>query len=408
MRLRKYLKEMKNSKRSFLEPAIKVIGLSKCTGCFGCKNSCPVSNAIEMKIDSEGFYKPYITKFCINCGKCQQGCPVISYEKNNKLNGVYAAWSLDNRTVLKSSSGGIFTEIAKIIIENEGVVFGATWDQGIVKHSKINKIEEVYKLQGSKYIPSDIGETFIEVKKYLKLGKKVLYSGLPCQIAALKKIVSNENLLTVDLICHGVPSLNVFKKYINELSKEEFKSTDFRNKDKKWTNFLIRYFFRKEIITHSQKEDIFFRGFMKDVYLGKPCYNCQFKGEKSGNARIADITLADFWGIPRKLFNKDQGVSLVVLNNEKARLYFELLEKNIFFEEVTIEKALKWNKSFFESAKSNQNRKEFFKDLSEYTMPKLEKKYFPRDKKIYEIYSFSINLIKRFIKFILWKIGVLE
>lgn len=220
------------------ETAIKIIKSNNCTGCFACYNVCPV-NAIEMKYDDEGFYKPLISSNCIECGRCIKICPVIDNINSNKVLETYAAWSNDEEILLNSSSGGIFSELALNILNDNGIVYGVGWENGEVKHKRITTKDGLRELQGSKYLPSFVGEAYKSVLEDLKNGKKVLFSGTPCQIAGLNKIVRHDNLITVDLICHGMPSYKVFKKYCKEEFLEEVKKVDFRSKKTGWINFSL-------------------------------------------------------------------------------------------------------------------------------------------------------------------------
>ena len=190
-----------------------------------------------MKYDKEGFYKPYILSNCVNCGQCEKACPVIQIENNNRCEKSQAAWSKDEEIILKSSSGGIFSELAIEILNENGIVYGVGWENGEVKHKRIDKKENLKELRVSKYLPSFVGESYRQVIKDLKNNKKVLFSGTPCQVAALNKIVKNDNLITLDLICHGMPSYKAYKKYCQENFKEKVKKVDFRNKATGWTNF---------------------------------------------------------------------------------------------------------------------------------------------------------------------------
>lgn len=391
-----------------MKSAIEVIGKSECTGCFGCVNACPISNAIEMKFDNEGFYKANITNYCIHCGKCQKFCPIIDYSSRNLLKKVYAAWSLDSEILKKSSSGGIFSELSKFILSNNGIVYGAAWKDGRIVHIKISKMEDIYQLQGSKYLPSNINLTYTEVMDDLKKGKKVLYSGLPCQIAALQKVVSSANLFTLDVICHGIPSQKVFDKYLKEMNIENFKSVSFRDKEKGWSKFGMKYYSKngEKVLETCQEKDVFFRGFMKDIYLSIPCYKCKFKGDIQGNHRIGDITLADFWGIEKKLENNDLGVSLVITNNLKGERLFYTIKKDIFYQEVLLKKALKWNKSFYQSPTINKNRKKFFQEIDHLSIFDLERKYYPTPSILNRYYYIFRNNIKKIIKVMLEWIGV--
>lgn len=380
------------------EPAINIIGYDNCTGCFGCYNACHL-NAIEMKYDEEGFYKPYILSSCVDCGQCEKACPVIEIENNNKCEKAYAAWSNDNKILLNSSSGGIFSELAIEILNENGVVYGVSWENGEVKHKRIEKIEDLKELRGSKYLPSFVGNSYKNVINDLKNNKKVLFSGTPCQIAALNKIVKNDKLITVDLICHGMPSHKAYEKYCKENFNEKVEKVNFRDKGTGWTNFSLIYY--SNILKNNlHYVDKFFFGFLKNIYLGNPCYDCKFKGTKEGEKRQADITLADFWGVPKELYNKN-GVSFIVTNNKKGEEYFDRIKNKIFFKEISLEMGLKSNSSFYKSCTKPKERELFYKDFDDYTFDELSNKYFKTDSlleiKIKGIISFPIRVL-RFIK----------
>ncbi len=358
-----------------MKTAIEIIGNKKCTGCFGCYNVCPV-NAIEMKYDEEGFYKPNILENCIECGKCENVCPVIKNENNNKYVKAYGAWSNDKEILLNSSSGGIFSELASKILEENGIVYGVTWENGEVKHKRVEVKEELKDLRGSKYLPSFVGNSYKKVVEDLKNNKKVLFSGTPCQVATLNKIIESDNLITIDLICHGMPSYKVYKKYCSEEFRKNIKKVEFRNKNKGWLNYSLVYYYGNNGIKKIYHDmDKFFCGFLKDIYLNEPCYNCKFKGTKEGKNREADITLADFWGVPEELFNKN-GVSLIVTNNKKGQNFFEQIKNKIYFKEVTLEVGIKNNSSFYKSCIRPKERDLFFKNFNEMKFSKLAEKYF--------------------------------
>lgn len=383
--------------------AIEKIGIERCVGCFACSNVCKIHSAIQMQFDNEGFYKPIITDKCIKCGKCQVVCPVIEYKSTNKLENFYGAWTLDKNILENSSSGGIFSECAKEIFKNNGKVYGAGWENGKLRHMPIENEERLDKLQGSKYIQSNIGNTYQMIREDLKNNQQVLFVGVPCQVAGLYKVLKKDypNLLTIDLICHGVPSSKVFYKYVKELSSKEFIKANFRDKRLGWMTYSQKYnFVEKETIVLSSGKDLFLRGFLNDLYLNKPCYNCKFKGNLNGDRRIADITLADFWGVPEELYNNNLGTSLVGINNYKGKIFFKKIKRNIFSNKVDFKTALQSNPSFYTSAVKNKKREIFFKNMDKYTMKELEKKYFPRPSFIKNGVHFIKRLIKKFLKII--------
>lgn len=357
--------------------AIEIIGYDNCTGCYGCLNSCPIKGAIEFKKTEEGFYKPFLTEECIQCGYCKEGCPVIKKVNVNKKEDleIYSCWSKDEDIIKNSSSGGVFSELAKEYLNNDGVVFGAKWEKGEVIHCAITKLEDLKKLQKSKYLQSKIENSYLEVKKYLENGKSVLFVGTPCEIAALNTIVNHQNLITVDIICHGIPSYTVYEKYIIEnfgLNMEDI-TVDFRNKDNGWEDYNIIFKTKEEIIAKSShRKNSWFRGFLTNIYLNTPCYNCEFRTLP----RFADITLGDFWGVPIEAKNS-KGTSVVTVNSKKGKLLFEKIKSDIEVRKVEQEIVFKANPCLYNYKMSDKRRKEFYKDFSNLTFNELQKKYFP-------------------------------
>ena len=377
--------------------AIEVIGYDKCTGCYGCLNDCPIKGAIEFKKTEEGFYKPFLTEECIQCGYCKDGCPVIKKVNNNNKEDlkVYSCWSKDKEVVKNSSSGGIFSELAKEYLNKGGVVFGAKWEDGEIVHCGITKLEELKELQKSKYLQSKIKNSYLEAKQYLENGRKVLFVGVPCEIAALNNIVNHKNLVTVDVVCHGIPSYTAYEKYIKEKFDLNTKDimVDFRNKDTGWENFNLTFKNKDKIIAkNNHGKDLWFRGFLTDVYLNKPCYNCEFRTLP----RFADITLGDFWRVPIEVKNLE-GTSVVTINNKKGKDLFQKIQTNLEVKEVKWETALKGNPCLYNYKMDDSKRAGFYKDFSSLTFEELHKKYFSFPNPV-------INFIKRGLGFIKRKI----
>jgi coenzyme F420-reducing hydrogenase beta subunit len=312
-------------------PAFKIIGIEKCTGCFGCQNSCKL-NAIKMIHSEDGFYFPQINEeLCNNCGKCANNCPVLNSKITNFSKQdikTYAAFSNDDTTRLTSSSGGIFTQIAQSFIEDGAVVYGAAWNGDLnVNHIGVKNIKSIYKLRSSKYVQSNLNNIYSEiVNKYLKNGVKVLFSGTPCQVAALKTFTDSVNLFTVDVVCHGIPSKVIFDEYIKYISKgNKVVSYNFRDKSIGWSKYKVRMQMENgEIYECITRQDPFFQGFICDLYSNLPCYNCKF----ASIPRTGDLTLGDFWKISEDLMD-ERGVSVVLSNNKKGlKLLLELENNN--------------------------------------------------------------------------------
>lgn len=307
-------------------------GKENCTGCFACYSICP-KQAITMEQDEKGFKYPVINKEkCIDCGMCKKTCPIINKKKEPiEEQKVYAVKNKDLNTRLSSSSGGVFIEIARHIVDKNGCVFGAVYDEeNNVKHIKVENIEDINLLKTSKYVQSDINNTYKEAKNELLKDRYVLFSGTPCQIAGLLKTLNNINqdkLITCDIVCHGVPSPRVFKDYKKILEKKyksKIRSINFRHKNENETqNLLIEFENGKKYVERSSK-DTYYKLFSKNFILRESCFDCKY----SNMNRVADITLGDFWGIDKSIrnFNDNKGVSLVILNTIKGKDIFEKIQ----------------------------------------------------------------------------------
>lgn len=308
------------------EAAINKIGISQCTGCYVCYNVCEY-DAIAMDMTADGFYKPHIIKEkCIDCGLCAVKCPILHADYTNESEPqFFMAWSKNDDTRRKSSSGGMFSEIAEIILNVGGEVYGVVWDENLeVKHLKVDCVEELSPLRGSKYLQSKVNKTYNEIKTTLKnTTKKVFFVGTPCQVAGIKNIIQNDRLLTCDLLCHGIPSYIPFKSYIASLG-ENIKEVNFRDKITGWTRYSISFIGEKGIRSKSFIKDKFFMGFLKDYYLNEACYNCKF----NVLPRQGELTLGDFWGVKKEYNENDKGVSLVIVNNNKGFDVLKFLEES--------------------------------------------------------------------------------
>lgn len=351
---------------------------NKCSGCFACASKCP-ENCIEMICDNEGFWYPHINKdICVSCGLCKAVCPVlnsITIEEDEPLK-CYAAYNNDDITKDNSSSGGIFTLLAEKVLSCGGVIFGAafTHDFKAVEHIAIQSIEELPLLRGSKYLQSKIGDAYVQAKQYLSSGRTVLFSGTPCQIGGLYAYLGKdyENLITQDVICHGVPSPKVWKKYVEfreVKAASKSRKIFFRNKKYGWKRFSVHFVFEncKEYL-QNLTDDLYMRGFLANLYLRPSCYNCSFKAKK----HISDITLADFWGIEKidSTMYDPKGTSLVIINTDKGENLFAEIS-NLTKKSEDLNRAIQYNPALIKSAKFNHNRKTFFDNFERWNFQKL-------------------------------------
>lgn len=361
---------------------IEITNKKDCCGCFACANICPKS-CIEMLSDNEGFLYPKVDiEKCVDCGLCEKICPIINkpeMAENKQI--ALAVINKDEDIRLNSSSGGVFTLLASEIIEKGGVVFGAALSEDCksVSHISVQNSEELVALRGSKYVQSKIGNTYSQVKALLEKGKKVLFSGTPCQISGLYAFLNKEyeNLFTCDFICHGVPSPLVWEKYIELREEKASSKTDkvfFRDKQKGWRNYLVQFQFQNGVrYVQSNTEDLYMRGFISDIYLRPSCYDCKFKGTN----RPSDITLADFWGVenlcPEMYDNK--GTSLLIVNSEKGKKIFGLISDSTINKEVDLDTAISFNSAAIKSVTMPKKRDDFFAELNSISAKKLFNKY---------------------------------
>ena len=323
---------------------IEILRKEDCVGCNACVQRCP-KTCINMHRDEQGFLYPKVDiDTCINCGLCNKVCPVINQNEPKIPDKTYAGWNEDETVRKYSSSGGVFFAVAKKIIKEGGVVFGAKFnDMWEVVHSYTETIEGIKVFQGSKYVQSDIGRSFIDAEIFLRTGRKVLYSGTPCQIAGLKRFLRKdygELLITLDVVCHGTPSPRIWMDYLHNIKhsyssipiEEPFiERISFRDKREGWEKYGISICLTKSKDNHTEShcsptstgkreselferftDNLYMRGFLKDLYLRPSCYECPAKCGKSHS----DITLADFWGIGNKYpeLHSDKGVSLILAN----------------------------------------------------------------------------------------------
>lgn len=348
---------------------INQIKREECCGCSACAQACPM-DCIHMEQDTEGFYYPKLdSATCIECRKCLNICPVNQEKKliysKDKILKAYAGFNKNLLEQYNSSSGGIFILLADLIIQKDGVVFGAAFDQDFqVKHICAESKEQIKQLQGSKYVQSYIGDTFLQAKKYLESGRLVLFSGTPCQIEGLLHFIEKpyENLITVDLLCTGVPSPAIWNDYINyrkeQACAEKIEYINFRNKSGGWENYMIYFSFDNKIVySKNSKEDIYMKGFISGAFLQPSCYNCKFKGEK----RNSDLTLGDFWGVKKEqpeCYNS-YGVSAILVHSGKGEKLLNELNK-VKLTEVPVESILKGNKNALRSITALTRREWFF------------------------------------------------
>lgn len=361
---------------------INLINKTDCSGCGACVCACP-AKCLSMKSDREGFYYPHIDdKNCINCGKCLSVCSVKSKPGTCSYNRrVFMVQHKNDRIRRESTSGGAFTAIAEHIIKNGGIVFGAGMDKNFrVCHMPAYDIEQLALFRNSKYSQSDLGDTFLKIKKHLTEGKKILFSGTPCQVAGLKKNLPNneENLITVDVVCRGIPSPLVFEKYINYQKKKfgEFDKVLFRDKYSGYTHTAMSLYRNNVCLYHNGLEyDPMLKLFYQGMICRPVCSNCRFKEMD----RCSDFTLWDCFSAAEinSKFDDNKGTTFVMLHSKKAEMIFEKIQDNIRACEGETERVCNSTAEMFKSISHNPAREEFFRDVNSMLPEQLFNKWTP-------------------------------
>ena len=353
-----------------------------CSGCTACMDSCP-NDAILMVADSEGFKYPEINETkCLDCGLCQKVCPFhkdYNEGKKSQIPAAYAAKYKDDSVRLSSSSGGMFTALSNFILGENGVVYGAAFDDDFrVCHQKAENMVERDKFKGSKYVQSDLGKIFLDVKTELDNDKDILFTGTPCQIAGLRAYLGHkkyEKLILCDLVCLGTPSPLIWSDYINLLLKNKttkLKRFNFRDKGAGWhKSRLYAMFADGSTMYNTPMVDLFDSIFYQHIVLRPSCHACVF----TNFDRVSDITIADFWGIEKCKpdFDDNKGVSLVLINTKKGEAIFENVKECLIYESSSIDECKQ--RHLTEPAKPSPKRDVFWKDYYEHNFKYVAKKY---------------------------------
>ena len=355
-----------------------------CTGCDACYNIC-LENCITMVDDELGFRYPNVDyDKCTKCKQCIQTCPsLIKTYRDDKWDvpKIFAAWSLNEDLRRTSTSGGIFSELAKKVISNNGLVVGARYNgDHFVEHYITDNLEGVEELKQSKYVQSNIGEIFQLIKDKLEEGNKLAFCGSPCQVAGLLNFLKKpyKNLITFDFVCRGTNSPKAYKKYLEMLKnkyKSDIKKVWFKNKSYGWNRFSTKIEFNNgKNYIKDRYHDLYMRGYIEEnLYMRSCCFDCKYKDFP----RIADITLADFWGVGKSnpTLDPDKGTSLVMINSNKGLDLFNKIADNIFIQESHLNVALPNNVSIVKSAARNEDSNKFLAMLDSEPFDVCFKKY---------------------------------
>ena len=365
------------------ENIMKLCPENECTGCAACLCSCP-TNAIYMKENQEGFLVPFIAvEKCTECGLCRKACPILTdiCLPRSDSPQVYAAWNLEESIRTDSSSGGVFSVLAKHVLSQFGVVFGAAFDSEFkLQHHEAKNIAELRKLRGSKYLQSDIGDTYVKVKAYLNNGSRVMFVGTPCQVAGLYGYLRKDyvNLLTGDLVCPGVPSQRFFDEYLHYLRHNgypKFDDISFRNK-RAWSRatILTEHSTSEKEVLLTGRHDYYQQAFLKGLISRKSCYVCKY----ARLPRIGDFTLADFWGIGKDVsFRHDtsQGVSLFLVNSSHGSAVLRSCLNDMFLEKRELSEAKKMNARLYRASEYPPGRDSFLIDMKNMSIGAIRAKY---------------------------------
>lgn len=359
---------------------------NNCYGCRACEKVCS-HGAITMQPNSEGFLFPIVdTEKCVECGLCDKVCSEDIANVNKILNPltdkVYAAWNKSRDVVLQSTSGGLSATIAEHIIKQGGVVYGCAWranDDLVAIQARISQVDDLYRIKGSKYVQSDTSSSYNQVKEDLKNGTIVLYTGTPCQIAGLKLYLRRdyENLITLDLVCHGVPSPKMFRSYVEWLeAKRGAKITTYKFRDQKSNGVIYHSWLQsgKErkmllgLVPYSS-------GFYSSYFSRESCFKCAF----SQSQRVADITLSDFWGAENHHQElkavRQNGLNMVMCNTPKAYKIICNIEEHLNILPSKLEHAVQGDIRLRESDPRPPFRSESYKILDEKGFDYLQKNH---------------------------------
>ena len=364
---------------------VKICSKSKCIGCGLCKNLCP-KNAITMEPETDGFLYPKIDlSKCIECNICRKNCP-INKDKiiNNNKYKFYSAKNKDLDVVKESTSGGVFTSIAKEVIKNKGIVYGCTYKKFKTFHIRINKEKDINKITGSKYSQSNILKIIPQIKKDLDKNKLVLFSGTPCQVGMINSYFKSPNLITLSVVCHGVINdtiVNNYKKYLEKTEKDKLIDIKFRTKENGWSKSSIKYILKNKTIIKEFLNDDLMRLYLTNLILRESCYKCSFKG----NNNSADIIIGDCWGIEQtnKKMYDEEGISMITCRTDKGKKLFNSIKDSIDIALEKEENVKRFNPSLYRSEQKPVERNYIFTDLYKDYKTMSDKYYYKTQTKNY-------------------------
>lgn len=377
-----------------------------CCGCWACENICP-KHCISMNKDKEGFLYPIVdNSICINCGLCEKVCPIQNVQKEDdgyKQLG-FLVQHKDDKIREESTSGGAFTAIASWIIKQGGIVYGGAYKEGSFKvvHRSAETIEELKIFRNSKYVQSEIGNTYTDALNYLKQGRLVCFSGTPCQIEGFRQILRNkkfDNLICVDIVCRGVPSPMILDKFLSTQKKiigGHFKKVLFRDKyyGYHYSSFSIYNSDEKKDYHKGVDSNAYLRAFFNNLSDRPSCYECKFKKRY----RQSDLTIWDCFPIEKFTKEMDgKGTTRVLVQSEKGKMVMDAIKEDIRVIDVVPDKLVAGVREMFHSVPYNPKRKEFFSDCNNMEPIDFFEKWFPITLKV---------RINAFIRLTCHKLGI--
>lgn len=377
-----------------------------CTGCGACASAC-LHGAIDIRENKNGFLRPFIDKaVCNNCGMCEKICPLITAvpfaESQFSIPKVYAAYNLNEKIQVQSTSGGIFDILARAVLEEGGIVFGAAFEEDFsVSHKGVNSADGLEALRCSKYVQSHTKRTFTEVKEHLNLGRKVLYVGTPCMIGGLLGFLGkrSENLYACSLICGSVSSRKVWRLYTNyreEQAGEKLNKVCFRDKRFGWQCLTVSMSFGRSK-NYMSKHDWFLHAYYRHFFPNDACLACSYRGV----AQLADLMLADFWGIEEirpRLAADQKGVSAILVNNKHGAELFDRCRDQMCREEAPLDLVVRRNGALTGCGSPYKKRGSLLGDLDHLTMGKIIKKYPSVKNLFFRAMKKAGKIVTRFIK----------
>ena len=381
-----------------------------CTGCTACASVCP-KKSITMSPDADGFLLPKVNEStCIGCGLCEKTCPVLNLLNLGTTSPkAYGAFTKDDSLRAQSSSGGLFSELALAVLRDGGTVFAATYDDNFkVIHTEVKTESELKKLRGAKYSQSDLGDTFLNIKASLDSGRPVLFSGTPCQVGGLKAFLGNdkdnENLITVDFVCHSVPSPMAWQEYVKHRADTDNggilpKDINLRSKHTGWSRYQYSNLYLYQSGNRYESKsggDLYMKLFVNGYISRESCENCKFKGY----SRVSDITLGDFWGIwdisPE--IDDDKGISVVLVQSERGAKLLDSIKDRLTIKQVSLEESSRQNPAMVKASPLNPDRRTALDLIREGKISQCEEFFLQKNTQKHNFKSTVKSLLKKLIK----------